>query len=889
MNIRTKRPENTRRDCTRLGAGLSKRAVVFVAAGCMVLCPALAVSNDEAGWRQPALEDERVSLRGHSVSSPHRVPLFPAAANPLYQGFVRVINRSDRDGEVAIAAIDDAGNRNDGTMLLVGAYHIVHFNSNDLENGNPDKALYGGTGTPVEGSWRLEMSSDLDVEVLAYIRTVEGLLVPMHDVVENDLVGHRVAIFNPGRNRQQVSLLRLINPGAEDAEVTIAGIDDAGVRSGGAVHLALPVGSAMTLSAAELESVEQRVDPSVGRAARTLAGELGTGTGKWQLRVDSEQPIVVMSLLESPAGHLTNLSTAPLRASGSANTIRRVEENAPPGAVIGDPVTANLGDGASLTHTLEGPDADSFDIDSESGQLRVGQGVAYNFEMQSTYELIVRIMDEYGNSVRIGVIVEITDEDEPPGKPDPPLVEGVSSRSVRVTWDEPENTGPEIDSYDVAYRRPGAREYTCAVHEGLEREIEIDHLRPSTDYEFRVRASNAEGFGEWSEPTIGRARTGGGGGGGGGGKPPPVNETPPTVTISGPVSGEVEEGARASFTLHRSGDTVRALEVNVSVSETGDMVSDENESTHSVTFVAGSNAVEFDVPTVDDTTDEADSTLTVSIVAMEAAYRLGGSTTATVTVRDDDGPPGTPTLPAVRIFEVGTGDLIEGSPAMFALTRTGDTTMALPVQVLVSETGDMVSAEYEGPTTATLAADSSTFALDVPTVDDTTHETVSTITAEIFTDAALYTLGSPHSADVGVQDDDPSTGDPVWRANWSGSDLTEGASGVTVTLENVNPESNWTRPQLIIVHVGRDEGTANGDDVVVFQDGQPLSRHATGSENRHHNGGWEFVGIYGGSAAVTIAAVANDGAEEAETVAVWIDTEDQDVSSRILTIGDNPS
>ena len=505
--------------------------------------------------------------------------------------------------------------------------------------------------------------------------------------------------------------------------------------------------------------------------------------------------------------------------------------------------------------------------------------------MQSTYELIVRITDEYGNSVRIGVLVEITDEDEPPGKPDPPNVEGVSSRSVRVTWDEPENTGPEIESYDVAYRRPGAREYTNAVHEGLEREVEIEHLRPGADYEFRVRASNAEGLGEWSEPTIGRARTGGGGGGGG--QPPPVNEGPATVTISGPVSGEVEEGSAAPFTIHRSGGTTRALQVNVAVSETGDMISAANESTQSVTFAAGTNAVEFSVPTVDDATDEADSILTVSIVAMEASYRLGENTTASVTVRDDDGPPGPSPLPAVAIENVGTGTLIEGSPVMFALTRTGDTTMALPVQVLVSETGDMVSATNKGLTTATLAADSSTLALDVPTVDDTIHEVASTIAAEIQTDAALYTLGSPHSANVGVQDDDPSTGDPLWSANWSGSDLTEGAIGVTVTLENTNPGSNWSRPELIFVHIGRDEGTANGDDVVVFQDSQPLSRSATGSENRHHNGGWRFVGIYGGSAAVTIAAAANDGAEAAETVAVWIDTDSQDVSSRILTIGEN--
>ena len=42
-------------------------------------------------------------------------------------------------------------------------------------------------------------------------------------------------------------------------------------------------------------------------------GENGEEAGKWRLAVTSEQPIAVMSLLSSPAGYLTNLSTAPDR------------------------------------------------------------------------------------------------------------------------------------------------------------------------------------------------------------------------------------------------------------------------------------------------------------------------------------------------------------------------------------------------------------------------------------------------------------------------------------------------------------------------------------------------------------------------------------------------
>ena len=67
----------------------------------------------------------------------------------------------------------------------------------------------------------------------------------------------------------------------------------------GAVSLAVPAGSALTFTAAELEA---------GDGGR-LAGGLGNGEGKWRLRVRSDEPIAVMSLLETPTGHLTNVST----------------------------------------------------------------------------------------------------------------------------------------------------------------------------------------------------------------------------------------------------------------------------------------------------------------------------------------------------------------------------------------------------------------------------------------------------------------------------------------------------------------------------------------------------------------------------------------------------
>ena len=232
----------------------------------------------------------------------HTVPLFPASGDPTgRQGFVRVVNRADRAGTVTIAAIDDAGQHHGSATLALAAGATAPFNSNDLERGNPDKGLTGGVGAG-SGDWRLTLTADIAIDVYAYIRHTDGFVTSMHDAVPVRDTHHRIGFMNPGGNRAQVSSLRLINPGMAAAEVTITARDDVGESPDGTVRLTIPAGAARTYTAAQLEE-----------GAPGLTGTLGDGAGKWRLTVHSSEPIAVMSVLASPTGHLTNLSTAPMR------------------------------------------------------------------------------------------------------------------------------------------------------------------------------------------------------------------------------------------------------------------------------------------------------------------------------------------------------------------------------------------------------------------------------------------------------------------------------------------------------------------------------------------------------------------------------------------------
>ena len=160
--------------------------------------------------------------------------------------------------------------------LSMGARETIHFNSDDLENGNVDKGLSAGSGRG-QGDWRLKFESDLDIDVLTYIRTSDGFLTAIHDAAPIEDSRYQVATFNPASNLDQVSSLRLMNPGMEDAEVTITGVDDAGASPGTVVHVAVPAGASVALTASHLES-GAGVDGALGRRCRQVASGSGLHT-----------------------------------------------------------------------------------------------------------------------------------------------------------------------------------------------------------------------------------------------------------------------------------------------------------------------------------------------------------------------------------------------------------------------------------------------------------------------------------------------------------------------------------------------------------------------------------------------------------------------------------
>ena len=253
-------------------------------------------------------------------------PTSSLPALPAQQSFLRVVWPSCRTRpDLTITAIDDAGDIYGPVQIPWrsgphGCGQIVAFNSHDLERGNPDKGLSPGVGRG-SGGWQLFIDSTEDVNVSSYVRTGDGFLTSMHDTVpfDEDRNAYVVQTFNPGRNVNQRSALRLVNPNDISVGMSILGQDDHTVGSyDSGPFILMEARESLTVSAVDLEAGRPEwVYEPLGYEDGNIGD--GSNAGKWRLYIRARslddpndwKPLIVMNLMSTPAGHITNLSSAP--------------------------------------------------------------------------------------------------------------------------------------------------------------------------------------------------------------------------------------------------------------------------------------------------------------------------------------------------------------------------------------------------------------------------------------------------------------------------------------------------------------------------------------------------------------------------------------------------
>ena len=198
-------------------------------------------------------------------------------------------------------------------------------------------------------------------------------------------------------------------------------------------------------------------------------------------------------------GSLKSDNTDP--AFDQESAVRGLRENTGTGEYVGDPFTATDEDGDTLTYSLEGDDAGFFVINSRTGQILTREGVTYDHEVTTEYSVTVKADDGERGDATVEVAIHVIDVNEPPLAPRAPtLSDGPDdSGSLDVTWKTPDNSGrPDIESYDLRYRKTGAENWRNGPQDVTGLTATIGGLDADSDYQVQVRATNDEGDGEWS-------------------------------------------------------------------------------------------------------------------------------------------------------------------------------------------------------------------------------------------------------------------------------------------------------------------------------------------------------------------------------------------------------
>ncbi len=396
---------------------------------------------------------------------------------------------------------------------------------------------------------------------------------------------------------------------------------------------------------------------------------------------------------------------------------------------IETPVAATDTDtGDTLEYTLSGTDAAKFEIITTNGQIQTKSGEKYSYETDTSYSVTVTVEDGNGGSDTIDVTLNVTDQDEPPLRPEAPTVSGPSSNSttsLRVTMTAPDNLGrPPITQYRVRAHRDGFGWSNLPYSANSARTMA--NLTSGKRYHVQFRVKNDEGEGPWSPTTFGYTKAHASG-------MPDISGTARVGrTLTAGTSG-ISDGNGKSKAENGDVGFAYTYQWVRSVSGTDTDISGAISITYTLTAADEGNTVKVKASFTDN-----------------AGYEEGPLTSnaypSTETVLEQ--------IETVTISADTTSAVLKGDDITYTLTRTtGLTTAALPVTVALTQTGDFLAAS-ELTKTVTIAAGQSTQTFTVAAAifqDFAPGATVEggTLTAAVQAGTG-YVPGTPASVDVAI-------------------------------------------------------------------------------------------------------------------------------------------
>ena len=315
---------------------------------------------------------------------------------------------------------------------------------------------------------------------------------------------------------------------------------------------------------------------------------------------------------------------APVFTEG-ADATREFPENTASGQNIGLPLTATDADSDTLTYTLSGTDAGSFNIAQSTGQLSTKSGVTYDFETKSTYSVTVEVSDgrATNNSDSIAVTITLTDVVE---AVQPPVASGTIpavSVAVRATQGVDVSgafTGT-VDTYTAD--SSDTDKATVAVSGSM---VTVTGVAVGTAT-ITVTATNTGGSATQTFTVTVTAAAAA------------AAAVKPVITVRA-VNPSVVEGQPVVFTLTATPPPGASLMVNFNVAFTGGNYVTGISAGPKTRVIGTGGTLTVSFATTDDGAVESDGSVTVTLTT-GSGYNVGNPTTASVTVTDNGLPPAT--------------------------------------------------------------------------------------------------------------------------------------------------------------------------------------------------------------------------------------------------------
>ena len=467
-----------------------------------------------------------------------------------------------------------------------------------------------------------------------------------------------------------------------------------------------------------------------------------------------------------------------------------VAENTEAGEDVGNPITASDPDDDSLTYELTGADADSFDIDSSTGQIETSDELDH--ETKNTYHLAVSVsdgMDIYGDSDSaeddsIDVTINVTNVNEAPEfDPNAPADLSVMEDTAAdvpigdpITATDPENDTITYDLDDV----DGAS-FDIDTTGQIKTKDTLDQGTQDT-YTITVTASDDNGADATHQVTITVTEAN---------DPPTFNDGIPQgqtsitrsvaeSTASGqpvgdPVSATDDDGDTLTYSLDDQDGAKFEIDSSGQI-KTKDALDYEDTPSYSVTVSVTDSEDEAgnaeDPPVEDSTID-----VTISVTDVNEPPAFAADAPATLEIAENTAADTSIGTPYTATDPDTTGDTLT-----YSLGGTGAASFA--IDTATGQIKTKADLDYEGGTTSYHCRRTgqrrqkmAEGAAEDPPVADTTHTVTITVTDE--DDPGSITFSSdPPSAGTAVtatlaDDDAPISGETwVWEISTDSTDPT---------------------------------------------------------------------------------------------------------------------